>query len=275
MTTHTHPHTGEPSPRLRRAVLTLPVANAGQRLFLSRLQEMLAPQACMATGSGLLPSLRIAGGSSSPHLAFDDACRLMLEPAPAHEQAENSGTTHAVIGRHTPAPQVPLEQIVDRLEGAVLRLNHIGVNVPETSRSKSGWDETVARLGASEWLYRLETGSAAEILFLLPVTPEEHASGTLATERQEAGSMIELCCGDDTPGFTLHFNLETRLTRAELLQRFSGNGVFKPGDEAFFLSVCAASPWAGLTIYFDLSFADPGSVRTSRGLIMSLGRRQP
>ena len=275
MTAHTHTHDGVHAPRLLRAALRLPVANARQRRFASWLQERLVSLRCAAAGGPGSPQLHILEGSTTPSLQFDDDCRLRVGQAPGDDaETDAPSATHAVIAHQTLAPCVPPEQIFALLEGALLRLNHIGVNVPETARTTGGWDAMVARLGKSEWLYRLETGTATEILFLLPVTPEEYARGTLAPERREHGPMIELCCSDITPGFTLHFNFETRLTRAELLRRFSDRAVFKPGDEAFFLSVCAASPWAGLTIYFDLSYADPGSVRTSRELIVSLGRRQ-
>jgi len=251
------------------------VTNARQRSFVSWLQDTLASLPCAVAESYPIAELRVRDESISPNLAFDDDCRLMLAPEPEDDDYSAAGsTTHAVIAHDTLAPCVPHEQIRVGLEGIASRLNHVGVVVPETRREKSGWDAMIARLGKTEWLYRLETGTSAEILFLLPVTPQEYSGGALASGFRDPRPMIELCCSDATPCFTLHFNLETRLTRAELLQHFSGYAVFKPGDEAFFLSVCAASPWAGLTIYFDLSYADPGSVLTSRELIMDMGRRQ-
>jgi hypothetical protein len=260
---------------IRKISLVMPVAGEGQREFAALLQGLLTSHPPGDPRAMPELDLRMMEDTGAPQLEFDDGCplRVAIGTTSGNGAGSDSGT-HALIAPGTMAPCLPLMQILSALQGRIRRLNHAGVGFSASLAEHSGWREALTRIRASGFLHRLETGTDDKIWFLLPATPEEYAAGRLRRDLPTPGPMFELSHSLAAPGHTLHFNLETDLPRRELLARFSGRGVFKPGDNAYFLSVCAASPWRGLTVYLDLSPGDEDTVVTSRSLLIDIGRRE-
>lgn len=210
------------APRLR-----LPLRRAGQRRFFGRLQHLLPG----------LESLVASAGEKAPslHIGQRELCVV-------YEEQEIAGEA-VLIADACRAKPIALTEITARLGGHLGALDHVGINIPAGSCGDWRWESWRDELAARCELYQFPFPGVNDIYFFLPGAGDGNGS-----------PLMELVYDRVLSDPTLHFNVHTKLDKADLVALFP-EGVFKPGDEDYFLSVAIDSPWSGLVVYFDFSFA--------------------
>jgi hypothetical protein len=154
-------------------------------------------------------------------------------------------------------PLLPVEELCSRLHGRLIRIDHTGVNIPETSLDRPSWNLLLHQLGAIAALYRYPTGM--DWPFILPTTSEEF-EGEIHHFVAGRGPRFELVYEQrDHP--LLQFSVKTDLSQAEAELLFpEPYGGALPGLGHIFRSVHVAQPWPELSIRFDLYFRGENGV---------------
>jgi hypothetical protein len=153
-----------------------------------------------------------------------------------------------------------LPEVLDRLQGHLVRLDHTGVNIPSRLVSRSEWDALIATLAAGATMYGYPTGE--DWPFILPATSEELESD-ITVFPLDRSPKFELVYDEDATVPGLQFDFETDLTRPELEALFpEPYGTAFPDLGAFFRTVQVAHPWSGLTIRVDLRYRDDTGAET-------------
>lgn len=171
-------------------------------------------------------------------IACGDAAALTVPLLPA----PGSGVEISP-GRHVQAPDFERVDRLLRLHGTVL--DHIGVNFSQRDIGEATWLDFVERLAVRLPVYRLDIGSANDIVFVV-------------IERGDAqpAAVLELVLDRGAQHTNLHFCLRVGASRADLERTFAAPyGGCKPGDEDFFRSVGLPS-LLRLPAYLDLAFAE-------------------
>lgn len=167
-----------------------------------------------------------------------------------------------------------LEQFYDRVRGHLARVDHFGVNLPRSAVSQEQWEDFKAKISAQTNLYRYP--EEFEWPFILPATRAEFES-----DITEFGSgrepRFELVYDEEARYPLFQFALETRLTQAELEERFPPPyGYAIPGLDHFFRSVFIFHHWPGLGVRFDLYYRNdnptPDDWETGEWLVKEGGR---
>lgn len=162
--------------------------------------------------------------------------------------------------RAEPDDLVDMHEVLERLRGHVVRLDHTGVNMPSRLIARSTWDALIAGLATAAAVYRYPTGE--DWPFVLPATSEELES-EITEFPLERGPKFELVYDEYATIPGLQFDLETDLTRSELEVLFpEPYGTVFPDLGEFFRTVQVAHPWSGLTIRVDLRYRDDTGAET-------------
>lgn len=156
--------------------------------------------------------------------------------------------------RAEPDDLLGMHEVLERLRGHVVRLDHTGVNFPCRLVARSEWDALVATLAAGAAVYGYPTGE--DWPFILPATSEELESD-ITVFPLDRGPKFELVYDAHATVPGLQFDLETDLTRPELETLFTAPyGTAFPDLGQYFRTVQVAHPWTGLTIRLDLRYRD-------------------
>jgi len=284
--------------RLRAITLAVPDDEEG-RAFIRALHR-LVPTALdrdaltfgPPTPHGSLPVIRVeAAGVAQPTVIFDMERPINLTVGPLRLCGM---PTAAAVGRPTMptvgipgtgssaaatvpgARPVPLAEMLPAVEGRILRVDHLGVNLPASAVTRHEWEALIGALAAGSTLYRYPTGE--EWPFVLPSTDEEYADDIRRFPRGREPK-FELCYEQYFDHPLVQLDLQTGLTREELEARFPPpSGLALPGLEDYFRSVYVAHPWAGLVIRVDMRYRDDGPAsawNTGEWLVTAGGRIRP
>ena len=139
-------------------------------------------------------------------------------------------------------------------------LDHIGLNLSHRDINETQWRTLVDSVAAHTPLYRLEIGSANDIL--LVVRPDE---------RTDDAHVLELVRDASAAQTSLHLCLRINARRADIEAAFPDPfGGYKPGDEPFFRSV-ALYPELSIPAYLDFSFSD-GDMTPWPQIVAAMGK---
>jgi hypothetical protein len=176
----------------------------------------------------------------------------------------------------TASPRLAMDELARRLDGHIVRIDHMGVNVPTRAVARSAWDDLLRSLAVTTALYRYPTGE--EWPFVVPATEEEFA-GEITQFVAGREPKFELVYDGWAQCPVFQFSLETDQTRAQLEALFPD-----PEGEAFpdlgdiFRTVYVAHPWPDLLIRFDLNYrsdGEPSVWDTGEWLVAAGGRIRP
>lgn len=283
--------------RLRTITLAVPADEAG-RLFIQALHH-LVPTALDTGGDalifgpsapdGALPVTRAeATAVARPTIIFGMERPIDLAVGPLRlcstptvvggKQPPAEGTEVVQRGDATiPGTHpLPLKEILPALEGHVLRVDHLGVNLPARLVARHTWEALIGALAQGSTLYRYPTGE--EWPFVLPSTREEYTED-IRHFPPGREPKFELCYMQDFDHPVVQMDVQTGLTRDELKARFpSPKGLALPGLEDYQRTVYVAHPWGGLVIRVDMRYTGSGSIpvwETGEWLVTAGGRIRP
>jgi hypothetical protein len=140
-------------------------------------------------------------------------------------------------------------------------LDHVGLIFSEHDLSKPDWLKLLAKLGAQIPLFRLEVGSANDIVIAIL---RDRISGQFGVveivhDRSGAQTSVHIC---------LRVPAAQSILEAAFPEPFGG---YKPGDEAFFRSV-ALLPELVIPAYIDFAFEDSGLTHWPQ-IVAAMGKR--
>jgi hypothetical protein len=183
----------------------------------------------------------VKAGSFSIHSSLD-AIRTSTLP-----MTSESGKRSALF---------PMEKFTHLLNGHLLRLDHIGVELPSNSVQAENFALLLETLGNSSNLYRSPVGD--EWAFVIPSTAGEFA-GEINKFEMPRSPKLELSYGYvDLP--LIHFHVDTDLPKEAVEAYFpSQYGTELPGVTTY-RTVFIDHPWPGLLMRFDLNYWMGGKV---------------
>lgn len=168
--------------------------------------------------------------------------------------------------------RLSINELVKRLSGHIVRIDHTGVNIPSALIPYEMWKQFIHSVARQANLYKYPTTDTWP--FILPATVEEYetdiAQFTVGREPK-----LELVYDDYSPVPTIQIDIETDLTRPEVERSFpEPYGVSFPDLADFFRTVYIHHEWPGLAIRFDIRFKSdqPGDWETGKWLVEDGGR---
>jgi hypothetical protein len=160
-------------------------------------------------------------------------------------------------GDEAPPPVLPLDEVVGRLGGHILGVDHTGVNLPTVDLSRPSWDRLLGELAAVANLYRYPTGE--DWPFVVPADAVEFGEDIRVFEAAREPK-FELVYDGWVSRPLWQFALRTDLPRPELETLLPAPyGTVLAGLEDVFRVVRVPPPCSGLDIRLDLYYHDEGS----------------
>lgn len=270
--------------------IQFPKGDAETRKFYNRLVGLLVdvPEGAMVDDDiafashvipGALPHITMCESSVAfPQVVF--AISAPLDITLGQFAVRSSGTTGKQPERSQPGtmpvtpspPRFTLEAIGDKLHSHLVRLDHLGINLPSALLDLATWQTFITTLAPSTTLYRYPTG--AEWPFILPATPAEFAGSiTMLTLSREPKFAVVYDTYLQIP--TLQIGIATNLTQQELAAILPEPfGFTTPELAEHCRSTLIASPWPGLQVRFDCRYrsATPTAWDTGAWLVNTGGR---
>lgn len=201
---------------------------------------------------------------STPTIASDTR-----SPAEGAEAGAARWDAATIPGAHP----LPLTEILPAVEGHVLRVDHLGVNLPTRLVARHAWEALIGALAQASTLYRYPTGE--EWPFVLPSTRDEYTDD-IRHFPPGREPKFELCYMRDFDHPVVQVDVQTGLTRDELEARFPApQGLALPGLGDYQRTVYVAHPWVGLVIRVDMRYKGIGSIpawETGEWLVTAGGR---
>jgi hypothetical protein len=151
------------------------------------------------------------------------------------------------------------------LEGQLVELDHIGVNLAASEIGEPGWKAFLAELDRS-WPVHVLDLPGTDCVAIALADPRGHDPAKRAVQA------LEIVHDRRARHSSLHVCVRVATDRAATERAFPAPcGACKPGDEAFFRSVTVATGVA-VPFYLDLAFADAPFPRWSE-IVAQMGRR--
>ncbi len=142
-----------------------------------------------------------------------------------------------------------------------LALDHLDINFSHREIAEPVWQSFIAGLGALVPAYRLDIGSANDIVFVV-----------LENTGLSNAAVVELVYDRAAVRSNAHFCVRVAADRSAIERDFAApRGGYKPGDAAFFRSV-ALPPLLALPTYVDLAFSD-ATIAPWPQTVRAIGRR--
>lgn len=151
------------------------------------------------------------------------------------------------------------DRLTDFLRTEWSAFDHLGINLSYNDLGDAEWHRLIAAVAAELPAWRLEIGSANDIVMLIAEDGDRVSVVELVHDRAASRSSFHVCA-------------RVAADRAAVEAAFpSPFGVYKPGDELFFRSVALPiSP--RLPSYIDLSFSD-AQMGPWPGIVAAMGKR--
>lgn len=171
--------------------------------------------------------------------------------------------------------RLPMDELVKRLKGHIVRIDHTGINIPSTLISKDEWRRFTDRVAKQANLYKYPTTDTWP--FILPATKEEYETDiTQFPSGREP--KFEMVYDEYSPVPAIQIDIETDLTRPQVENLFpEPYGVSFPELADFFRTVYVQHELPGLAVRFDIRFKSdkPGDWETGKWLVRDGGRIKP
>jgi hypothetical protein len=293
---------------LERIIYTFPNDTPNSRIFFKQLTELLAvlPNADIQDDESLtiipskpveaLPTTSFAQSSVPfPQLNLGKSQELSLNIGNLHinpdptvgYETDKKGfeqilAKHDILGEyfelHASSSiiyRLPMDELVKRLKGRIVRIDHTGINIPSALISDEPWKQFIRNVARQTNLYKYPTTDVWP--FILPAAPEEYKTDIT---QFPIGREPKLELVYDTYSLipTIQIDIETDLTRPEVEQIFPAPyGISFPDLADFFRTVYIHHEWPGLDIRFDIRFKSdqPGDWETGKWLVEDGGRIEP
>lgn len=171
--------------------------------------------------------------------------------------------------------RLPMSELIKRLKGHIVRIDHTGINIPSALVSNETWKQFMHRVAEQANLYNYPTTDVWP--FILPATQEERETDiTQFPDGREP--KFEMVYDTYSPVPTIQIDIETDLTRVQVEQLFPAPyGVSFSELADYFRTVYVHHEWPGLAIRFDIRFKSdqPGEWETGKWLVEDGGRIRP
>ncbi len=171
--------------------------------------------------------------------------------------------------------RLPMSELVKRLKGHIVRIDHTGINIPSALISNETWKQFMYHVAEQANLYNYPTTDVWP--FILPATQVEYETDItqFPDGREPKFEMVY-----DTYSLvpTIQIDIETDLTRAQVERLFPAPyGISFPELADYFRTVYVHHEWPGLAIRFDIRFKSdqPGEWETGKWLVEDGGRIRP
>lgn len=150
-------------------------------------------------------------------------------------------------------------QLAGFLENEWSAFDHLGINLSHRDIDEARWQQLITAVAAKLPAWRLEIGSANDIVMVVQ-------------EEDGRASVVELVLDRQAELSSFHVCARVAADRAAVEAAFPAPfGAYKPGDEAFFRSVAlTVSP--RLPSYVDLAFSD-AQMGPWPAIVAAMGRR--
>lgn len=221
---------------------------------------------------------------AAPELALNLG-NLQINPGSADYKVEGNGFSQ-ILTKQDPLGdyyelhitdltiyRLDINELVARLKGHIVRIDHTGLNLPSALVSRNAWEQFIGRVAKQTNLYKYPTGE--DWPFILPATQEEHkADITKFPVGREP--KFELVYDTYSPVPTIQIDIETDLTRPQVEALFpEPYGISFPDLADYFRTVYVHHDWLGLAIRFDVRFKNDepdGDWETGKWLVTEGGR---
>jgi hypothetical protein len=168
--------------------------------------------------------------------------------------------------------RLPMDNLIKRLKGHIMRIDHTGINIPSAQISNAAWSQFINNIAEQTNLYKYPTNDVWP--FILPATEDEFKNDiTQFPRHREPKFEIVYDTYDSSP--TIQIDIETDLTRIEIEQLLpEPYGISFPEVADFFRTVYVHHEWSGLAIRFDIRFKSegPSDWDTGKWLVEDGGR---
>lgn len=168
--------------------------------------------------------------------------------------------------------RLPLDDLIKRLKGHIVRIDHTGINIPSARISNEVWSQFIDTVVGHANLYKYPTNNVWP--FILPATEDEFKTDiTQFPSGREPKFELVYDTYDSNP--TIQIDIETDLTRMEIEQLLpEPYGISFPEVADFFRTVYIHHEWLGMAIRFDIRFKSegPGDWDTGKWLVEDGGR---
>lgn len=168
--------------------------------------------------------------------------------------------------------RLPMDELIQRLKGHIVRIDHTGINIPSALVPNEAWQHFIHSVSQHTNLYKYPTNDVWP--FILPATEEEFKTDiTQFVSGREPKLELVYDTYDSHP--TIQIDIETDLTRTEIEQLLPDPyGISFPEVADFFHSVYIHHEWPGVAIRFDLRFKrdQPSDWDTGKWLVNEGGR---
>ena len=227
-----------------------------------------------------------------PQIHFDLADKLSLEvgnlrinPASSDYEVEGNGFSpiltkqdslgsyYELLAGSLTIYRLDIKDLVARLKGYIIRIDHTGLNLPSALVSRNKWEQFIGNVAKQINLYKYPTGE--DWPFILPATPAENrADITQFPVGREPKFELVYDTYSSVP--TIQIDIETDLTRPQVEDLFpKPYGVSFPELADYFRTVYVHHDWLGLDIRFDIRFKNDepdGDWETGKWLVTEGGR---
>lgn len=273
---------------LKHITYTFPNNTPDSRSFFNRLTELLAelPNAHMQDESLIVTPLQPVGALPATIFAQSDIPFPQLNLGTRQELSLSLGNfrinpdiavgyevDHKKFDRvSSRQDRLSIDELVKRLKGHIVRIDHTGVNMPSALISKESWKQFIHNVAQQANLYKYPTTDVWP--FVLPATQAEHETDIT---QFPAGREPKLELVYDTYSSipTIQIDVESDLTRPEVERLFpEPYGISFPELADFFRTVYVHHEWSGLDVRFDIRFKSdqPGDWETGKWLVADGGR---
>ena len=151
------------------------------------------------------------------------------------------------------------DRLAGFLEAEWRAFDHLGINLSHKDIGEAQWQQLIAAVAAELPAWRLEIGSANDIVMIVRGDGDRASVVELVLDRRAERSSFHVCA---------RVEADRAAVEAEFPAPF---GAYKPGDEPFFRSVAfPVSP--RLPSYLDLSFSDAG-MGSWPAIVAAMGKR--
>lgn len=148
--------------------------------------------------------------------------------------------------------RLSMNELVKRLKGHIVRIDHTGINIPSQIISHKIWASFIQKLASKTNLYKYPTTDVWP--FILPATKKEYEN-VITNFLKGREPKFELVYDIYSPVPTIQIDIETDLSRSNVEQLFpSPYGISFPDLAKFFRTVYIHHEWPGLAIRFDIRF---------------------
>lgn len=227
--------------QIRRFSLDFPTGRTETADAFAALQGMLGSEKMRHQTKDLFPQVEIRGSDREiVTLAVDGDERISFS------------------GLYVPTTRtlMDLHELVNRMAGHVIRVDHVGINLPAEHASGHRLLDYVSQRA---YLVRYPTGESW--YFVLPVTEAEFRQGISDFSGVRFPKFEIVLEGADTDPYVMQIDCATNLTLEQLEEKLPDPfGVALPGLERFFRSVFVAHPWGGYLLRFDFRPHSPEEV---------------